>query len=341
MKTLWREFLEHKTGDAGRPAEYDAAMNRRDFVQTAAVPALAGLRSAQAAAQPAKTAKFTGQLCLFSKHVPWLTGKELASAVKQLGFDGIDLTARPGGHVLPEEASSAMPPLVEAIRSEDVKVPMITTALLNASDATARPILSTAGRLGIPYAKLGYYRYRFRDLEGEMAAVATQLRGLVDLAGECKIQLGYHNHSGYVGAPLWDIAKIIDGWDPQWIGYYFDIRHAVVEGGDAGWKIATLLAAPRLKMVAVKDFYWEKGPKGWVIHNCPLGQGMVDWPKFLAMLAAAKFAGPVSLHVEYEPGGASETAKRDAMLKAAEQDLQFLRAQFNAAYAAPSPASGT
>jgi len=105
--------------------------------------------------------------------------------------------------------------------------------------------------------------------------------------------------------------------------------------------IATLLAAPRLKMVAVKDFYWEKGPKGWAVRNCPLGQGMVDWPKFLGMLAAAKFAGPVSLHVEYEPGGETEAEKREAMLAAAERDLQFLRAQFKAAYATGSAVSGT
>ena len=308
-------------------------MNRRDFMLTAALPVFSPSGPATiSASQDVRPGEFRGSLCLFSKHVPWLTGKELASVVRKLGFNGIDLTVRPGGHVLPEAAATTMPPLVEAIRSEGVEVPMITTALLNASDATARPILSTAGRLGIPFAKLGYYRYGFRDLDGELATVAGQLRSLVDLAAECKIQLGYHNHSGYVGAPLWDVAKIIGPWDPQWIGYYFDIRHAVVEGGDAGWKIATLLAAPRLKMLAVKDFYWDKGPKGWAVRNCPLGQGMVDWPKFLAMLAAAKFAGPVSLHVEYDPGGASEPAKREAMLAAAEQDLQFLRAQLKAAY---------
>ncbi len=314
-------------------------MNRRDFVQTAAIPALSSFASLHAAAQPAKTGGFAGQLCIFSKHVPWLTGKELASTVRQLGFDGIDLTVRPGGHVLPEQAASAMPPLVEAIRSENVKIPMITTALLNAADASAKPILSTAGRLGVPYAKLGYYRYAFRDLNGELAAVDKQVRSLVDLAVECKVQLGYHNHSGYVGAPLWDIARLIEPLDPQAIGYYFDIRHAVVEGGDAGWKIATLLVAPRLKMVAVKDFYWEKGPKGWAVRNCPLGQGMVDWPRFLGMLAVAKFAGPVSLHVEYEPGGGTEAEKREAMLRAAERDLQFLQAQFKTAYAAGSAVS--
>ncbi len=225
-----------------------------------------------------------------------------------------------------------MPSLVEAIRAENVKVPMITTALLDAAETTARPILATAGRLGIPYAKLGYYRYAFRNLDSELAAVATQLRSLVELAAECKIQLGYHNHAGYVGAPLWDIAKIIGPWDPRWIGYYFDIRHAVVEGGDAGWKIATLLAIPRLKMVAVKDFYWEKGPKGWAARNCPLGEGMVDWPGFLKMLASAGFQGPISLHVEYDPGGATEPAKREAMLRAAGRDLQFLRAQLKEAY---------
>ena len=34
---------------------------------------------------------------------------------------------------------------------------------------------------------------------------------------------------------------------------------------------------PRMKMIAVKDAFWEKGPKGWASQNCPMGEGMVDW----------------------------------------------------------------
>ncbi len=89
--------------------------------------------------------------------------------------------------------------------------------------------------------------------------------------------MGFHNHEGYIGAALWDIAPAMDRLEPRWAGYYFDPRHAVAEGGGGAWKAATHLVAPRLKMMAVKDCVWEKSPKGWEIENCPLGEGQVDW----------------------------------------------------------------
>ena len=41
-----------------------------------------------------------------------------------------------------------------------LEVPMLTTELTSAADPNARPILSTAARLKIPFFKLGYWPYR-------------------------------------------------------------------------------------------------------------------------------------------------------------------------------------
>jgi sugar phosphate isomerase/epimerase len=111
--------------------------------------------------------------------------------------------------------------------------------------------------------------------------------------------------------------------DPRWIGYYFDPMHATVEGGNSGWRIALEMALPRIKMVAVKDFYWEKAGGKWRQKDCPLGQGMVDFPRFFGILAKARFAGPISMHVEYGP---------EDELSAIAQDFQFLKKQVDAAY---------
>ena len=39
---------------------------------------------------------------IFSKHLQFLIYKDMAEAAAEMGFDGIDLTVRPNGHVLPE-----------------------------------------------------------------------------------------------------------------------------------------------------------------------------------------------------------------------------------------------
>ena len=271
-------------------------------------------------------AGFKGPICLFSKHLPAMDWARLAQAVKKLGFGGIDLTVRPGGHVAPERAAEDLPKAVAAIRAEGLSVPMITTALTSAQDPTAKPILSSAGKLSIPFFKPGYYRYSFTDVRGELQKAMNDFRSLTELSWQSGVQCGFHNHEGYIGAQLWDVAQTIDQLDPKWVGYYFDIRHAVAEGGGAGWKIALNLAAPRIKMIAVKDSYWEKSSRGWRQVNCPLGQGMVDWKAYFKALRQADFQGPISLHLEYEIPGATKAAQEENTLAAAERDMDFLKA---------------
>jgi len=314
-------------------------LTRRGFLSAAAkgtagalVARVRALRSPVPEGPGAAPSGFRGTLCLFSKHLPDLDAGQLARAVGALGFGGVDLTVRPGGHVLPERAAHDLPPFLAAVREEGLEVPMITTGLLSAAEPTARPILETAGRHQVPFFKPGYYRYAFVDVRKELDGASADLRGLAALAAEYGVQLGYHNHAGYLGGPVWDIARIIDGLDPRWVGYYFDVRHAVVEGGDGGWRAALNLVAPRLKMVAIKDFFWEKGPQGWRQRNCPLGEGMVDWKEFFTALARGGFHGPVSLHLEYDIPGPARV-KRENTLAAAARDLAFLKTGLARAYA--------
>jgi sugar phosphate isomerase/epimerase len=60
----------------------------------------------------------------------------------------------------------------------------------------------------------------------------------------------------------------------------------------------------------VKDFLWAKNAHGqWRPEWKPLGQGMVDFPKFFQMIAKSDFSGPLQLHFEYPLQGADEGLK--------------------------------
>src|SRR5262245_7643423 len=120
---------------------------RRDFIKSASVFAAASaLPTTPFTKLPdgGPVAGFNGAICLFSKHLPTMDWTRMAQAVKKLGFGGIDLTVRPGGHVAPERAAEDLPKAVAAIRAEGLIVPMITTGLTTATDPTAKPILSAA-----------------------------------------------------------------------------------------------------------------------------------------------------------------------------------------------------
>lgn len=304
--------------------------SRRDFLK-ASMTASTVLATSLVQSQVKATPAITGRLCFFSKALPQMNWQRLAESVGRAGYNGIDLTVRPGGHVLPERAVEDLPRAVGTIRQAGLDVPMITTALTSINDAAAKPILTTAGQIKIPYFKPGYYKYAFRDVRHEIEAMAKEFRPLAEMARQFKVQTGFHNHSGNIGAALWDIAPIIEAMDAKWTGYYFDPRHATVEGGDAGWKLALDLVTPRLKMVAIKDFYWEKTSKGWRIKDCPLGEGMVNWSYFFKALAAANFQGPISIHIEYEIAGQTATEKEDNTLIAAQRELNFVKAKIQEA----------
>lgn len=299
---------------------------------------LLALAASAAASSPLRAAHHEGgapTLCLFSKHLPHLDYPDLAKALKAWGFGGVDLTVRPKGHVLPENAEKDLPRAHAALQAEGIALPMITTGLTSIQDPAARPTLYTAAQLGVEYFKVGYYR--LRDLS-QMTAMTERVKqdvdGLAALAAHAKITGGFHNHSGaYVGSAVWDSYRILEDVSPEKIGFYFDPCHATIEGGKAGWEMAFELVKPRIKMVACKDFYWEKSGGKWQSRMCPLGQGMVDYPHFFSLLKASGFEGPISLHVEYEIDGSTEAARREKTAEAIEQDFAYLRSQVEKAWA--------
>jgi sugar phosphate isomerase/epimerase len=291
-------------------------MDRRAFLTALA---------AAPAAPPAAGAR--PLLCIFSKHMPQFSWDELGAQAGRLGFDGVDLTVRPKGHVLPERVAEDLPRAVEAIRRHGLAVPMITTDLKDASDPAARPTFAAMQQLGIRLYKPGYWRYQRGVPAGEtLRECRRRLEGLLALGREYGVTAGLHNHSGsYVGCAVWDYRELLSGVDAAQAGYYFDPCHAVIEGGLYNWRVSLDVVLPRLKMSAIKDFEWEKRNGRWEVAWRPLGQGMVPWQEVFQAYAQAGFTGPLSLHLEY-PGGEE--------LEAIARDLGFLRSQVSAAYGA-------
>jgi sugar phosphate isomerase/epimerase len=253
-------------------------------------------------------------LCMFSKHFPELSYEQLGKTCRDLGFAGIDLTVRAKGHVLPERVTEDLPRAVEALRKAGLEVPMITTDITSAANAGST--LKTASGLGIPYFKPGYWQYGSADPLTRIKEVAADIRGIAALAAEHKIAMGLHNHSGtYVGESVWDTWEMIRDLDPRWTGFYYDPGHATIEGGLKGREITQRLVSPRLKMVAIKDFYWNKATPVW----CPMGEGVVNWKQVFAEFDKAGYAGPMSLHLEYD--GGMDVAARVAAVR---RDVLFI-----------------
>ncbi|MHC4694285.1 MAG: sugar phosphate isomerase/epimerase family protein, partial [Planctomycetota bacterium] len=271
-------------------------------------------------------------ICIFSKHLQWLDYNGMAQTTAELGFDGIDLTVRRGGHVLPERVEDDLPKAFEALKSAGVKPLMMATDINDPDDPNTEKILRTAGALGIPYYRLGKYRYNDNmSIVSTLNEAKPKIRDLAAMNKHYNIHGDYQNHAGsrYVGAPVWDLWELIKDLDPAYIGCQFDIRHATVEGGQA-WPLHLKIISKWINTFALKDFFWQKQNNKWLPVNCPLGKGAVNFDSYLQLLKKLSVAGPISMHYEYDLGGANHgaeklTMKKEEVLKAIRRDLEFLK----------------
>lgn len=271
-------------------------------------------------------------VCIFSKHLQWLAFDEMAEAAARLGFDGVDLTVRPGGHVEPEQVERDLPVAVRAIRKAGLKTLIMTTAVVGPEDSVSRQVLATASELGISHYRLGYHYYSDSEsIQETLERVRRQLAGLAELNEKLQIRGGIQNHAGlnYFGASIWDMRETLQGLNPRWIGCQFDLRHATVESS-LNWPVDFRSVREYVHSIVFKDFIREGGKDPAEAINCPLGEGVTDFKSFLPLLRASSFDGPATLHCEFPLGGAEHggrelTVPAADVLAALRKDLEVAR----------------
>jgi len=266
------------------------------------------------------------KLMMFVKHVQDVGIARAAQRMRELGFDGIDLTVRDNGSILPANVKRELPDAVKLIRSLGLQVPLLTTNILRA-DEQAIAILQAASSLGIGEIKLGYHKYEsFGTFKQNLAGMQRDLDGIEQLAKHWKIRANLHIHSNdHMTAQSAIVWHLIKDRDPSAIGAYVDPGHMTVEGGRDGWRQGLDLLADRIALVAVKDLIWEQTPDPelgkarWKPRVVPLREGIVPWPDVFACLRKLNFDGWVSVHSEY---AAMNSAQVFGQTK---DDLSYLR----------------
>jgi len=318
--------------------------NRREFILNSLLTA-AGLSSvSNLTAKPLSIKKLTSmfdtdvfKISVFSKHLQWLNHAEMAQVAAQIGFDGVDITVRPGGHVLPERVIEDLPKAVDTVRKAGMNVFMITTSITDADNPFTENILKTASTLGIQHYRTGWLHYNSqKNIEDNLRDIELQLAKLAAINKKYSIIGEYQNHSGdYFGAPIWDLYTVLKRINSPWLGSQYDIFHATVEGANA-WPIGLKLIKPYIKSIDIKDFQWAKKDGKWITEVVRLREGFVDFKSYLTTLKTLGINVPVSMHFEYPLGGAEHgastlTIERDEVIKAMQTDLNAFKALLRAA----------
>ena len=305
------------------------AITRRELI--AGLAGGAAIASAQNRTAAGPKARLSPAICVHSEQFAKIPYDELGPLLKTMGFDGCVISFGPTGHVTPAHADLDLMRFVEAITGNGLDVPELATTFTSPNDATVRLAFAVGGEMGIPVFRPGEWQLpggaaAAQTMDQRLAAVQRDLMGFASMASQTNMAIALHNGGGGVfGAALWDTQMLIRGLDQRLVGYDFDIGYATAHGGPEAAASALRMALPRLKAVTVRDCYWNKTGGGWKLTQCPLGEGMVDWPPFFAALAGARFTGPMLLAQEH--GGESE-------VEPIRKDLAFLKKGLAGVYGA-------
>lgn len=279
----------------------------------------------------AATGPIQHRIALFSKCLHGLDAPALACMAAEVGYDGIDLTVRRGGHVEPERVEQDLPPAVKAIRDAGLDIPMISTDIVDADNPLTDRVLRTAAALGIPNYRMSALYYSVQpDLPADLLRFERTLRKLAQLNERHRIVGTIQNHSldsdfgvqfgHYFSSMIWDLAAVLKSANSPWIGSQYDIGHAAIECSRS-WAIGLELLSPFVKALQLKDFVWEKQGPLWEPQGVPVGQGMVDYPRFMGIVRRKKLDVPVILYVTYDIGD----AKAGFDLQAMKNELATIR----------------
>lgn len=268
---------------------------------------------------------------LFSKHLQFLEYDDMAEAAADMGFDGLDLTVRKNGHVLPENVIEDLPKAVAAIKKHGLSPTMITTNVWDAHSTVNQNVLQTASSLGFTHYRTDWLKYpEDKPITESQTLFGKQAKALEKLNEKLKIIGGYQNHTGKnVGAPIWDLLPIFGATNGKFIGSQYDIRHAVIEGGES-WELGLKRIRPYINAIVIKDVIWGKKNGKWKPISVPLGEGMVNFKRYFTLLKKYKINVPVSLHVEHDLGGAEKgrntvsISKKEVLLRI-KKDLDYLK----------------
>ncbi len=259
----------------------------------------------------------------------------MIDTLKMGGVDGLDLTVRPRGSVLPETVAEDLPLVAEMARKNGLLLEMMVSNITSAKTPHAKNVLKIAAKHDIKHYRMGYFRYNDEEKAKETIARAnTQIQSLIDINAHYGIQGGYQNHTGnYFGAPLWDLIGVLEKVASPWISSQFDIYHAYSEGYRS-WQVSMEMMAPKIGSLAIKDFTWEINNGQAKIKKVPLGQGIVDLDGFFKNIKNINIKAPITLHIEYpllekHEENLSLIEKQKIMVVKINNDVQFIKSKLH------------
>ena len=305
---------------------------RRDFLGTAALAA-AGIAAGGCATRlTAASAAAKPEYHVFSRVFQFIRDYDRAAAVmKQCGYDGVEWTARPAGFIEPANAARDLKRAKRAAERVGLKAESLVVSFRRGDDPGAADVVYAAADAGFTSFRGDYFRYDpARTMQANLDDVKRGFESLERLARKTGLKACYQNHSTYnpkvelFGSVVWDLAQVLQDFDPRYVGVQYDVMHAQAETGPS-WMHSIGIVAPWIDILCLKDFWFEpdpKNPKMWRRHLCPAGEGIVPWGRYREILRQYALRPRYTVHFDY-----AFPENEQGAIRCATSDLRFYRAQ--------------
>ncbi|WP_366187252.1 TIM barrel protein [Flavobacterium ovatum] len=307
--------------------------NRREFIKKSAIgmTAIPFIDFPFPLFQAAETDMDSLSVNVFSKHLQFLNYYQAGEAAAEIGFAGLDLTVRPKGHVDPLSVQTDLPKAIRDIKKAGSNCSMITTAISSVNNPLDVAIIKAAAIENIGFYRTDWFKYTENiSMQNDLLLYQKEIKKLSELNKQFDIVGCYQNHAGTtVGASFWEIEAVLKTANPNYFGTQYDIRHATAEGGYS-WVNGLQLLHSQIKTIVLKDFKWMKINGKWEATDTPIGEGMVDFTSYFKLLKKYGLKPPVSLHLEYDLGGAEKgnktiTVDKKVVFGAMKKDLNTVQ----------------
>jgi hypothetical protein len=334
-------------------------MKRRNFLTSAAVAAgaLAArevVAPATAAAQEAEAAPPHMTWQLWSRHLQWVSTQAQAAAdpygvgvlVGQYallsGYSAVGLTVRGGGHVLPENAATHLPPMLEGIRSTgclcdhigatDISPPLDGADTSWITSQGVNELLAVAAANGITRYRCGNRGFSSNifgaAMHDQLEGLRANFQRLAEINEHHRLGALYHTQTS-IGVTVWEYLRVLQGpmqgrtvvgssgkgtqWigsppiDPMRVGVNFAIGHVGREMPIAGWQTALRYAMPHVRGLALHGPQINRNPTTGRLQNTvvPASQSHIDWTAMFRLLLQGGYNGAAEAQIEHSIVGAN------------------------------------
>jgi sugar phosphate isomerase/epimerase len=244
------------------------------------------------------------EIVLNSKFFTELSVEQLGEKTIELGYDGVDICVRPGHPIHVDNVIEALPKAMKVWSGQNLTCPLATAAtdITDPNAPEVEGLYAACAEAGIPRLKIGFWRFNEEDDYWQVIDAARRdLERFSAFSEKYGVQTCYQIHSGAcIGSNCAGLMHLINGFDPQHVGAYPDPGHLALDGED--WAMGLAIIGDYLSVIGIKDALYLPQPD----HTPPyvpcfvkVGDGCVDWERYLGLLCKSGFEGPLTVHTEY------------------------------------------